>query len=155
MSWKRFSREELIEAPVGPHQYEMGVRFQDVDAAGVIFFACAFEYCSDALFAGLDRFGYPPRRLFDEKIIVTPVKHAECHYLAPLRFADRFRVSVVRAQIDETDFTLGYRLDKLPEGTPAVVTQVHQVCVDATTFKRRALPDDLRHTLLSLAGLSD
>lgn len=149
-----FTREELIDAPAGPHVYEMGVRFQDVDAAGVIFFARAFEYWSDALFAGLERFGYPPRRLFEEKRVITPVKHAEAHYVSPLRFSDRFAVTVVKAAIEETAFTLGYRIERLPHREPAVVGEVHQVCVDAQTFRRTPLPEDLRRAIERMAGLA-
>jgi YbgC/YbaW family acyl-CoA thioester hydrolase len=155
VSWRPYTRDELVEAPSGPHRHSLVVRFQDVDAAGVIFFSRAFEYFSDALFSGLARFGYAGTRMLEDATYVTPVKHAEARYLSPLRFGECVEVTIVRALLRESDFTLGYRAERMPGRAPAVVGTVHQVCVSTQTFERVTLPEELRETLSKLAGLRD
>lgn len=152
MGWRVFDREELLAAPDGPVRHELGVRFQDVDAAGVIFFARAFEYCSDALFAAIEQAGFPGRRMFVEREFVAPVKHAEAHYIRPLRYGDRVEVSMPLGLLRETDFTLGYRLRRVSDREPVVVGEIHQVCVDVDTFRRRPIPAEFRAVLEKICG---
>jgi YbgC/YbaW family acyl-CoA thioester hydrolase len=153
MAFTPFGRQELIDARFGPFRHELSIRFQDVDGAGIIFFARAIEYCSDALFAALAEFGYPGERMMRERTFVTPVKHVQTDYLAPLRFGDRVEVSVVRLRLEPTQFTIGYRIERLPERTPAVVCQALQVCVDPQTFRRSEMPREFVEVLARIAGL--
>ena len=152
MSRRTFDREELLGAPDGPLHHETAVRFQDVDAAGVIFFARALEYCSDAMFAMLEQAGFPGHRMFVEREFVTPVKHVEAHYLRPLRYGDRIGVTLPLALLRETDFTLGYRMRRLADGEPCLVGAIHQVCVDAGTFRRTPIPEEFRSVLKAICG---
>ncbi|RMF71169.1 MAG: acyl-CoA thioesterase [Acidobacteria bacterium] len=152
MGRNTFTRQELLDAADGPERFEMAVRFQDVDAAGVIFFARALEYCSDALFELIERAGFPGRRMFVEREFVTPVKHAEAHYVRPLRYGDRVAITIPLARVRESDFTLGYRLTRASDGEPAVVGAIHQVCVDPGTFSRIPIPGEFRTVLDRIAG---
>jgi YbgC/YbaW family acyl-CoA thioester hydrolase len=152
MSRPTLARDELLSASPGPLRHAARIRFQDVDAAGVIFFARAFDLFSDAFFAALEHHGYAGSRMLEERRVVTPVKHAEAHFVAPLRFADRVEVVIVLAVVRESDFTLGYRVERVASSEPAVVGSVHQVSVDAGSFRRCGLPDELRAAVAAMAG---
>jgi acyl-CoA thioesterase FadM len=43
----RFERDRLKRSPAGAFKLEFPVRFQDVDAAGIIFYPCAIELSHD------------------------------------------------------------------------------------------------------------
>ena len=48
--WRGFQRDDLLAAPAG-FTHRMLARFQDVDAAGIVFFARIFDYFHDAYVA--------------------------------------------------------------------------------------------------------
>ncbi|MFO0672802.1 MAG: acyl-CoA thioesterase [Polyangiaceae bacterium] len=74
--------------------YERPVRFEDVDAAGIVFFARFLNYCHEAMeafFGPLDG-GYV--RLINERHIGLPAVHLDVDYKAPLRYGDVARIEV-------------------------------------------------------------
>ena len=75
------------------------VRFEEIDAAGIVFFARYLHICHDAMeavFAPLPG-GYCA--LITQRRIGFPAVHTDCEFVAPLRYGDVVRVetSVVRA----------------------------------------------------------
>ena len=152
MSRPRWTREDLIGAPVPSFEHRRLVRMQDVDAAGIIFYARALEIMSDALFAAFEHFGYPGRRIFREKLFVTPVKHCEVHYLRPLSLEDETRTGVVLGHVGESDYTFGYRVFNETLGEASIVGQVHQDSVETKSFRRTPFTDEFRGVLERIAG---
>ena len=146
MAIHRYSREELLAAPPGSWSLPLQVRLQDVDAAGVVFFARYLEYFHDALMTFLAEQGFDLPRLLEEGEILAPVKHAEADYLRPLRFGQRFVVEVLSAQVESTQVTVGYRL-QTEDGEIAAVGQSVHVAVDARTFERTELPPGIARAL--------
>ncbi|HHN74384.1 MAG TPA: acyl-CoA thioesterase [Acidobacteria bacterium] len=146
MESDRFSREELLAAPPAKWSWPLRVRLQDVDAAGVVFFARYLEFFHDALMAYLDEQGFDLPRLLEEGEVLAPVKHAEADYLRPLRFGQRCAVEVLAAKVETTQVTVAYRL-RLEDGTIAAVGQSVHVAVDARSFERRELPDGIASAL--------
>ena len=138
----RFTREELVEAPPAELFRIRIVRFQDVDAAGVVFFARTLEYCHDAFIELLAEQGH------DWSVelaggVVAPLKHVEADYLAPLRFGDRMRIELVRAHLEASQVTVGHRLVRQADERIAAVAQTVHVAVDAGTFERAPWPEQL------------
>lgn len=85
-----FGREEL-RAGVARWGWASQVRFQDVDAAGVVFFARYFDLVHDAYAAFLESRGHPLASMFATPAWILPLRHAEADYLRPLRLGDRRR----------------------------------------------------------------
>jgi YbgC/YbaW family acyl-CoA thioester hydrolase len=138
----RFTREELIEAPATGLARPRVVRFQDVDAAGVVFFARTLEYFHDAFVEILAELGHDWSQELGSGV-VAPLKHAEADYLAPLRFGDRLGVELVRAHLEPTQVTIGHRIVRERDPRVAAVGQTVHVAVDAGTFERTAWPHEL------------
>jgi 1,4-dihydroxy-2-naphthoyl-CoA hydrolase len=123
------------------------VRFQDVDAAGIIFYPRILEYMSDAYIAMMMSAGWDLPRELHTGTVGTPLVHAEADYLAPLRFGDEVSVEVVGVKVGETSFTVGYRV-RMANGKVAAVGQTVHVCLDRATFKPQAIPEGLRGMLV-------
>lgn len=148
---QRFSREAILAAGAPLAAQRRAVRFQDVDAAGTIFFPRVFEYFSDAyldllLAAGLDVPGDLARRT-----AAAPLVHSEADYLAPLFFGDPVDVEVVLAHVGGSSTAFAHRIRKL-DGTVAVIGQTVHVWVDGKTFDPVPVPEALRAYLAKSAA---
>src|SRR4029453_13963642 len=90
--------------------YERPVRFEDVDAAGIVFFARYLNYCHEAMesfFGALDG-GYV--RLITQRHIGLPAVHVEINFPAPLRYGDLARIEVTVLHIGNKSTKLRYAL---------------------------------------------
>jgi len=147
----RFDREEL--KPSRPHAFvdRREIRFQDIDAAGIIFYPRILEMFHDAYAAFLAHAGSPLRDVLRTDTWIAPVRHAEADYFKPLRYADLVTVEICRAHVAETEATLGYRVARAEgNGEVCVVGQVVHTFVDRATFKRISMPEPVRRALLHI-----
>lgn len=146
MPARRYTREELLAAPVG-FTHPQPVRFQDIDAAGIVFFPRVFEYCHDAFVRFLAAAGEPlPEALLTQNWS-GPLTHAEADFLRPMRFGDELEIQIVAGELSGSTMTLGYRLTvsalppeqgarlRVPGEVVAVAQTVH-VFVAPKTFQR-------------------
>jgi 4-hydroxybenzoyl-CoA thioesterase len=118
------------------------VRFEEVDAAGIVFFARYLNYCHEAMehfFSGLEG-GYV--RLIRERGLGLPAVKAEVEYKSPLRYGDRFTIETTVAHVGTTSCVLHYRVMR-GEIHCATVRHTCVVCTLATMTKL-AIPEDMR-----------
>jgi 1,4-dihydroxy-2-naphthoyl-CoA hydrolase len=127
------------------HSEERIVAFQDVDAAGIVFFARVFDYFHDAYVAFLRARGVPLETALQDGSWVAPLRHAAADYRRPLRFGDPITISLVRIDLEETEYRVVYRIET-SDGLACEGETVH-VSVDPTTFRRSAIPDGLQRAL--------
>ena len=128
-------------------EYERPVRFEDVDAAGIVFFARFFNVCHEAMeafFAPLDG-GYA--RLITERKIGVPAVKVEAEYTAPLRYGDVIVIEVHATQIGRSSATLRYAFRRRADGVAVAVIHHKVVCCDLRTVTSIPLPDDMRAVL--------
>lgn len=123
------------------------VRFQDVDAAGIVFFARFADYAHDAFVLFLREIGLPLEGLLREGDLGMPVVHAETSFKGPLRFGDVLEVQVLRPTIGETSIKMEYHL-RVSGETRAVVKMSH-VVVRFAEMRPQRVPDPWRARLLS------
>lgn len=128
------------------------VRFQDVDAAGVVFHARMFDYFHDAYVNFLRAAGVPLEDALRDGAWAAPLRRAEADYRRPLRFGQEVMVSLTAAAVDETEYVIRYRVEG-EEGVACEGRTVH-VSVDPGSFRRRPVPDLLRHALEQLPGIA-
>jgi len=128
--------------PVGA-PYEHVVRFQDVDAAGIVFFPKILEYFHDAYVAFLRAEGIPLEEAMAAKRWAAPIRSSEAHFLRPLRFGDPVTTALVRVRLSGSDLEIGYRTAH-SGGEAAAVGVTRAVFVDWATFKRAEPPEDVR-----------
>jgi 1,4-dihydroxy-2-naphthoyl-CoA hydrolase len=122
-----------------------GVAFQDVDAAGIIFFARVFEYFHDAYVAHLAARGVDLARVIADGTWGAPLVHAEADYRRPLAFGDQISVQIADAHLGETAVTVHYRVAAADDDARVHCTgkTVH-VFIDRATFRPRPVPPEVR-----------
>lgn len=135
----------ILEAGDVRYSERRVVRFQEVDAAGIVFFARIFDYFHDAYVGFLRERGAPLEGAIRDGSWGAPLRDAHAEFLRPLRFGDEIRVAVVDIALEETEYTVSYRIDLGGEAVCAGRTR--HVAVDPETFRRTRLPDLLRRAL--------
>jgi len=89
--------------------YRRHVRFEDVDAAGIVFFARYLNMCHEAMesfFSDVEG-GYAA--LVMERKIGLPAVNVEVDYTAPLRYGDVVDIETDITHIGNSSCTLRYR----------------------------------------------
>ncbi len=147
----RFERQELKESQGSLFADEVAIRFQDVDAAGSLFFARLFDYLHGAYEGLLESAGCPLPLVLAEKSWAAPLRHVEADYFGPLTFGDRVVVHIALAHVEETEITLGYRVVKEDESVAAVGQTVHTF-IDVGSRTRRPVPPELTRLLTALVN---
>jgi len=126
------------------------VRFQDVDAAGIVYFPRLISYFHDAYVSVLAARGLPLHELIKTSPWIAPIRRAEADFLRPVRFGDRIHAALVRAQASTSSIALGWRLTSGGsglEGAPGAVVHATGKTVHTfvdRSFQRAALPEEMR-----------
>ena len=144
----------MQDKPVFEHS--LTVPFQDIDAAGVVFYAHLFRYAHEAYEHFMQQIGCSLQALLAEDSYLLPLVHAEADYCRPLHHADRLKIELRLTRLGQTSFTLGYRVLAEDQTEHASLETVH-VALDRTTQRPLSLPDSLRealHRLIPDAGSS-
>ena len=127
--------------------YERPIRFEEVDAAQIVFFARFLNYAHEAmeaLLGGLEG-GYV--RLVNQRRIGMPAVHVSCDFKSPLRFGDVARIETRAARIGNKSVT--YRYDFYRKSDGVHVATVEHVCAvtDLDAMRAIPVPDDVRALL--------
>ena len=123
--------------------YRRKIRFQDTDAAGVIFFPNQFCFYQEAFEAFLEHIGYDLATVTRKSEYHLPVVHAEADYRVPLRLGDTIDIQLKVTHVGNSSLT--FQADILKQGKiSAGCVKVVHVCVDARTRKKTPLPKKLR-----------
>jgi 4-hydroxybenzoyl-CoA thioesterase len=125
--------------------FERAVRFEEVDAAGILFFARYLNFCHDAMehfFGGLPG-GYPS--LITKRRVGLPAVHVAGDFRAPLRYGDVVSIETSCTKIGETSATLRYVFRK--EGAEAATIDHVIVSTSLDTMTKLPLPSDVRAIL--------
>ena len=124
--------------------FDRHVRFDEVDAAQILFFARFFNYAHDAMeaFFGQLPGGYVD--LINTRKVGLPAVHVEADFINPLRFGDVARIEVVVTRIGRSSVSFRHAMSRLrDDARVAVVTHVC-AAVDLTHMKSVPIPDDMR-----------
>lgn len=129
--------------------HDRSVHFQEVDAAGIVFFGRFMDYCHDAMdrfFDGVDG-GYVG--LITKRRLGFPAVHVEANWSAPLRYGDTMRIEVTVLKIGTTSCTFRYRFVRKGDGVEVATIDHVTVCSTLDTMQKTPLPDDCRTLLES------
>jgi 4-hydroxybenzoyl-CoA thioesterase len=138
-----------VTAPVtapAPFVHVHRVRFDEIDAAGIAYFANFFRWCHDALEALLDPIDGGYAALVTRRRLGLPAVHVEADFSRPLRFGDEVHLGVSVERIGASSCTLRFELKHSDGGAVATVRHV-VVLTDLSAMKSRSMPDDVRAVL--------
>lgn len=144
-------RKQLFDAGPPLFQVSLDVRFQDIDAAGIVFFARIFDYAHFAYERFLAEVGLPLHEVLRDGQFAAPLRHAEADYRAPIRYGDVLRIELVLAILADSEITLGFRVVRGDGKVCAVVQTVHTF-VSPADFQRRSVPRALVEALLPITA---
>jgi 1,4-dihydroxy-2-naphthoyl-CoA hydrolase len=120
------------------------VRFQDVDAAGVLFFGRIFDYCHQAYEELIGSFGVDRAHYFAGADYLVPIAHAEADYRSPIRLGERVTVTIDVTRLGRASVRLRYHVTgPAAEDLRAEVMTVHAF-VDRATMRPISIPEPLR-----------
>ena len=120
----------------------LDVRLHHTDAAGVMFFARAFEFEQECFERWLEAGGMGVRSMLDGSSAPTPVVHCAAEYLRPVRAGDRMEVRIAGVGIGRTSFELGWEMRV--GGANAISVRVRRAALDRGAGRSTDLPAPLR-----------
>ena len=122
-------------------RFAMRVYWEDTDAGGVVFYANYLKFFERARTEWLRSFGYSQEQLRHDTEAIFIVTDTSVRYLRPARLDDLVEVTVDLGRRTYTRMSFVQQAwrgaELLAEGTIGVA------CVNAGTFKPRAIPNDL------------
>lgn len=131
--------------------YTRSIRFQDTDAAGVVYFANLLAICHEAYEDSLINAGIDVRDFFRHGETIVPIVHASVDFFQPLRCGDRISIQLSVSQSKPSDFEIAYEI-YLENKADQLVSKAKtkHICIDTKTRTRKELPESLLKWLQTL-----
>ena len=130
------------------HTASFPIRFQDVDAGGVLFFGRIYDYCHHAYEEFWDAEGIDRAHFFAGAEYLVPIAHSEADYRRPIRHGDKIQVRVDVTRVGRASFTLRYHVTGADPVDLRVEASTVHAFVDRATMRPIPIPESLRAILL-------
>lgn len=137
-------------AHAGAFEQVYCVPFQEVDAAGVVFFAHPFTRAHEVYEAFMEQIGVPLSTLRERLGIGLPIVHAHSDYMVPMRHGERVRVVLSLARLGDASFTTACEFQDA-SGRPLARVGLAHCCIAVDTGRPCPLPEALRERLRGAA----
>lgn len=120
------------------------VYYEDTDLGGVVYYANYLKFFERARTEWLRSLGVDQSALLAEKRLIFVIVSAGLAYLSPARFDDLLCVTARLASRRRTAMTFDQSIHRgSPEGERLVTATVQAACVDADSFRPRAIPTEI------------
>ncbi|MDB4945262.1 MAG: fcbC [Labilithrix sp.] len=123
------------------------VRFEDVDAARIVFFARFFNYAHDAMERLFDELPGGYSGLIMSRGLGFPAVHVEADYRAPLRYGDAAVIRGWTEKLGTTSAHLAFEMHRQSDGVTLATTRQVHVCTALDGMAKTPFPDDVRAAL--------
>ena len=140
-----------------PYFTEFPIRFNDIDAAGIVYFPRLLHFCHCALEDFVTERSPRSYRTYVQDGLGFPVTRVEGRFFRRVHYRDRLRVGVLCEELRTHAFRVRYDLAVIPGeggGVPqgaSTVILVHAV-TRLSDFALQPIPADLRAALESVAA---
>jgi 4-hydroxybenzoyl-CoA thioesterase len=128
--------------------YERAVRFEEVDAAGIVFFGRFAGWAHEAMEHFFDVLDGGYSGLILRRRVGLPAVDVKMTFRAPARYGDRLRIATSVARIGNRSATLRYRVRLAPDDVEVAVVEHTVVTTDLATLTSTDMPADVRARLL-------
>jgi len=128
--------------------FDRPIKFEDVDAANIVFFARFVNYAHEAMehFFGALEGGYA--RLIVERKVGLPAVHVEMSFASPIRYGDALRIETSVKKVGNRSAVLHYRMINAKTGALSADVSHTVVTTDLRTLTSCDMPADVRARLL-------
>ena len=127
--------------------HDRTVRFEDIDAAGIVFFARFSNYCHDAMERFFDELPGGYAALIVERKVGFPAVHVDSDFAAPLRYGDVARIEGTVTKLGTTSCHMHFKVMRAKDGTLVATARHVHVCADLATMTKLPFPPDVRTAL--------
>ncbi len=126
------------------------VRFQDVDHAGIVFFAKIFEYCHVAYEEFVEQaLGLTPKEFFEARRLGAPLVATRSDHRHPLFHGDRMRIECRVGRLGRSSMAMNYQIFNQDNMLCALVEMKHAFVTTAEgRFESVAIPEGIRASLM-------
>jgi 1,4-dihydroxy-2-naphthoyl-CoA hydrolase len=125
--------------------YYYTVRFQDTDAAGVVYFANVLRICHEAYEASLAASSVNLKSFFTNPSLAFPIVHANVDFLRPMSCGDNLVISLLPEKIGLDKFEITYEI--MVDEVMVAKAITRHVCIDASSKIKQELPNYMNHWL--------
>jgi 1,4-dihydroxy-2-naphthoyl-CoA hydrolase len=132
-----------------PFVYSRTVRFQDTDAAGVVYFANILAMCHEAYEASLAASGINLNAFFCYPRIAIPITHATVDFLRPAFCGDQQKIYVTPKQLKSSEFEVEYEMFTI-ENSGQDIPEIQEICT-ARAFTKHVCIDSVSRTRSDLS----
>jgi 4-hydroxybenzoyl-CoA thioesterase len=122
------------------------VRFDEIDAAGIAYFANFFTWCHEAMAAMLAPLAGGYAALVTGRKLGLPAVHVDADFSSPLRFGDEVRIALEVERIGNSSCALRFDLTRA-SGDPVATIRHVVVLTDLSAMRSRPTPADVRAIL--------
>jgi 4-hydroxybenzoyl-CoA thioesterase len=127
--------------------HERPVRFEDVDAAGIVFFGRFWSYCHDAMERLFDDMPGGYVDLITRRRIGFPAVHVSADFRAPLRYGDVARIATTVTKLGTTSATFRYAFTRAKDGVDVATLEHITVTTELVSMAKLPHPPDVRALL--------
>ncbi len=131
-----------------PFSWPVRVYYEDTDAGGVVYHANYLCFLERARTEWLRSLGLEQDRLRQRDNILFVVRNIDIAYLKPARFNDELRVSAAVAATARASFEFDQTIVRCGDGALLCRAVVKVVCVEADSFRPRAIPEYLKSEMI-------
>ena len=135
------------DRPAGGFRLPVRVYYEDTDAGGVVYYANYLKYFERARTEWLRTAGWGQADLAAHRGVLFAVRSIEVDYRAPARLDDALEVEARVTAVGRAGIDFGQRIVR--GDTEICRGSVRIACLDAASFRPRALPADLKEVLAS------
>jgi 1,4-dihydroxy-2-naphthoyl-CoA hydrolase len=135
--------------------YDRPVRFNDTDAAGVVFFANVLTICHEAYEYSLEQFGFDLKLFFSNSgDYAVPIVQAQVDFLKPMFCGDRLLVNLKPQQLDRYSFVINYKITN-QHSQLVSIAQTKHICINLSGDRSKLdIPTEIRAWIMALNKIS-
>jgi acyl-CoA thioester hydrolase len=124
-----------------PFIWPIRVYYEDTDAGGVVFYANYLKFMERARTELLRSGGFEQDALIANENVIFAVRSLTIDYIKPARFNQLLQVSTDIKSIKKVSLEFSQKITH--DSQLLVVGDVRIACLDAITFKPKAIPENL------------
>jgi 1,4-dihydroxy-2-naphthoyl-CoA hydrolase len=128
-----------------PFTYNRTVRFQDTDAAGVVYFANILAICHEAYEESLVVSGINLKDFFTNPSVAFPIVHTSVDFFRPLYCGDNSVIRLMPQQLSVDRFEVAYEV--IVGEVMAAKAVTRHVCIETNSRSKRELPEEVTEWL--------
>ncbi|MEO6575988.1 MAG: thioesterase family protein [Polyangiaceae bacterium] len=118
--------------------HERPVRFEDIDAAQIVFFPRVIIYCHETLELFLNQLDGGHSGLITKRRIGLPAVHLDMEFKKPLRYGDSVNIQLEVTKIGRSSVGLRYTVVRVGDGE--LIAVINHVCVLSAIEELRSVP---------------